>query len=260
MRAAENENYQFFILIILLTAIKCVGLAIYGPIHAPDTPGYSGFADIILNETEWLHYEDLASGGQPRTSFRIIGYPLVIALAKLLCGSCWPWFIIGLQLCFSLLATTFVFRLTKLMSGRQGVGLFAALCSGVVQNVVLDQTIFNNSLNASLLLIMACHIGNSILSGRDLSVLEALDLDLLFYSPFLSAKLVFICKYFIGHLSSFGVSKHEEVLPGPSAWSRSSSCLYLREQTCTSHGMSTGPGSASLRHQPKSPCSIPLSN
>lgn len=176
MRTISNDSARFLFLLFLLIIVKATGLYIYGPIHAPDTPEYSDFADIILNETAWLHDEGLSDGRHPRTSFRAIGYPLIIALAKVLNATYWPWFIVGLQFSFSLLATVFVYRLAKLMSEKHWVALFAALCHGVGQNVVLDQTIFTNSLNGSLLLILACHMGISILSNRRLSVLEAVAL------------------------------------------------------------------------------------
>jgi len=185
MRTDYDDNRQFVGLVVLLIIIKVIGLVVYGPIHAPDTPDFTRFADVILNESSWLHHEDLNQGASPPTSFRAIGYPLVIAFAKSLSTSNWPWIVIGIQLTFSLIATAFVYRLAKMLSGRQWVALFAALCHGVGQNVVLDQTIFTNSLNASLLLIMACHIGISVLSGKQLSVWQSATLGAIVLAAFL---------------------------------------------------------------------------
>jgi hypothetical protein len=185
MSVLSNKKSHVVIIFSLLIAIKAAGLFTYGPIFAPDTLDFSRFADIILRSNEWLFYEDLVDGMQPPTSFRSIGYPMVLALMKSIGGANWPWFIIIFQLSLSLLASVFVFSLATHMSGNHGLGLMAALCHGVGQTIVLDQTIFSNSLNANLLLIMGSHVGVSILTRRRPSIFEVGLLGLMVLFAFL---------------------------------------------------------------------------
>lgn len=139
---------------------------VYGPIFAPDGSDHIRYADIIFGSNDWLHHEDLTRGGQPITLFRATGYPAVLALMKFAGGGGWPWLIMVIQFSISLLASFFVFWLTVLLSGRHWLGLCAAFSHGIGQTIVLDQSILTDSLNASLLLIMSCHLGISILSQR----------------------------------------------------------------------------------------------
>lgn len=150
----------------VLIVLKGLALALYGPVMTPDSAGYVAFADIILTRTDWLATENLAVQGYPETSFRIIGYPALIALAKLLSGESWPWLIVIVQMAVSLIASGYIAALAKRLTGGVWLAGFAGICHAFGQTYVLDQCILTDSLNASLLLILAAHVGCAVLDRR----------------------------------------------------------------------------------------------
>jgi len=77
-----------------VVALKLVFLGLYGPVHTPDSYGYTGFADWILNETAWRTQLDLKDFWYPPSGFRSIGYPAFIAFFKLITASYYDWLIV----------------------------------------------------------------------------------------------------------------------------------------------------------------------
>lgn len=172
MRNGSFENLPLFSVLAMLVVVKAVGLLAFGPVMTPDSYGYADFADIMLNSRDWLFYDNLQVYGYPATSFRSIGYPALIAVLKLVAGEAWSWVIVGLQFALSLVASAYIFRLVKRLSGHSGLALFAAFAHGAGQTFVLDQCILTDSFNASLLLILSCHVGLAVLDRCRPSLLE----------------------------------------------------------------------------------------
>jgi hypothetical protein len=100
-----------FVAAALLLSLKLLLLLAIGPVFSPDTPSYADFADAMLASHHWLSDADLATQVLPVTTFRILGYPAVIAAAKLLAGRVWPYAVIGLQFTISTGVFFAVFRL-----------------------------------------------------------------------------------------------------------------------------------------------------
>lgn len=150
----------------VLVSAKVALLVAFGPIFLPDTTDYVLFADMILAGGEWLHTVLPADALFPVTAFRVIGYPLLLAWAKLAAGDAWPWVAVLAQLVLSLAATALVFLLAVRLSGRPWLGLVAAVGHGTGQVLVLDQCILTDSLNASLLVSAGCWIGISMANRR----------------------------------------------------------------------------------------------
>ncbi len=107
--------------------------------HDPRQHRISGFADIILNSRAWLTHESLKGYGYPATAFRIIGYPALIALMKVIAGNSWAWLIVGFQFVLSLVASAYVFCLVKRVGKSQALALFALIAHGLGQALILDQ-------------------------------------------------------------------------------------------------------------------------
>lgn len=168
-------------LVTVFSAILAFKIALFlqiGPIFTPDSFGYSQLAAHLLAGSDWLIREHLdwnlnAPNGEPVTIFRILGYPLILALAKSLSSQTWAGWIIGIQGVLSLVATFYVYRLTIKLSNSNLVALFVAFAHGTGQTLLFDQCILTDSLNASFLLLMLCHVGLGILNDRRPSYIEA---------------------------------------------------------------------------------------
>src|SRR5579863_2048282 len=70
-----------------IIALKLGALLIFGPATQPDSSGYLRYADEILSGA--FHFVDLAHDPMPVTLTRTIGYPAVIAAAKVVAGRDW---------------------------------------------------------------------------------------------------------------------------------------------------------------------------
>jgi len=169
-------------LISLIIAFKVAFLALYGPIHMPDSAGYAQFADLIWADRSWIFDVDL---DRSDSVFRIIGYPAFLALMKAMSPGAWDWLAVGMQGGFSLVATVYVYRLANALN----VGLLITLCvtfaHGLGQAFMLDQCILSDSLNASFLIILACHVGIAIIDRRRPSLIETAGLGTLMVAAFL---------------------------------------------------------------------------
>lgn len=189
------ENKAIYATFFALLLGKIIALGVWGPVLTPDSSGYAQFADIMLANDNWFRSENIDTGGYPATSFRSIGYPLVIALAKVLTNDHWVWLIMALQMVLSLLATYFVYRLTAKLGNSTSLGLIAALIHGFGQSFLLDQCVLTDSLNASLLIIMLGLIGLGILDRRQPSIIELLGLGCLMAIAFLIREAGYYLQY-----------------------------------------------------------------
>jgi hypothetical protein len=142
-----------FVAAALVLIFKLSLLALIGPVHSADTPSYSNFADAMIASSRWLHDAGLTSDVFPITTFRIIGYPAVIAAAKLLAGSAWPYAIVGVQFAVSTGVFIAVFYLGVSLGLSQNWALAGALAYATSLQLSLDQCLMSDSLNASMIIL-----------------------------------------------------------------------------------------------------------
>jgi hypothetical protein len=151
--------------LILLLGLKLGALFLFGPTMTPDSAGYIDYADQILTG-DFLHV-DLNASAFPMTLARPIGYPAIIALAKIVAQSNWAWTVVLFQFAMSIWVTILVYRLAR----RFGLGSWASLGVAAAQatavQFVLDQAILSDSLCASTRTAAACILCGIVLSpGR----------------------------------------------------------------------------------------------
>src|ERR1051326_1068419 len=89
--------------LLLLVALKIPLLAAFGPTIAPDSRDYIDYADQILSGA--FRHVDLVNDALPLTLYRPIGYPAVIAAAKIAAPGHWAWAVVLFQFFVSLVAT-----------------------------------------------------------------------------------------------------------------------------------------------------------
>src|SRR6202023_293372 len=97
--------------LLLLLVLKLAVLIAFGPAIAPDSRDYIGYADQILSGA--FHHVDLATDAIPLTLYRPIGYPAVIAAAKIIAPVHWARAVVIFQFAVSLVATCMVYRLAR---------------------------------------------------------------------------------------------------------------------------------------------------
>jgi len=165
---------------------KLLLLAMIGPIHSADAPSYSNFADAMIASSRWLHDADLTSGVFPITTFRIIGYPAVIAAAKLLAGAAWPYAVVGLQFAVSTGVFIAIFCLGTTLGLPRNWAVAGALAYATSLQLSLDQCLMSDSLNASMF-ILAVVI---FLHGETLRAWQIVSSGLLLAAAFLTREIL----------------------------------------------------------------------
>lgn len=151
------------ILAAVLLAVKLALLWAMGPAILPDSGGYMAIADMIGHGT--LGAESLTAGAIPLTLFRIVGYPLVIAAAKVAGGAAWPWLLVGAQLALSVAATLMVHATACRLGLGRWASLGAALAQATSLTLVLDQAVLTDSVYGSLTVMAACLLLRAVLAG-----------------------------------------------------------------------------------------------
>jgi hypothetical protein len=149
-----------------LIAVRLVLLAVFGPIEQPDSAGYVGYADLILTERAWVRDALLDSGKAPVTAFRTIGYPAVIAAAKLIAGDAFAYAVVVLQ-CLVSVATTLAL---VVFAAALGLSPALALLAGAAQSLSLilvsDLNVLTDSLAANLTVLVLLAIAIGTLTPR----------------------------------------------------------------------------------------------
>jgi 4-amino-4-deoxy-L-arabinose transferase-like glycosyltransferase len=142
--------------LLLLLALKVAVLATFGPTIAPDSRDYIGYADQILSGA--FRRVDLTNDALPLTLYRPIGYPAVVAAAKIIAPAHWAEAVVLFQFVASLIATVMVYRLARCfgLGGWLSLGVAAAYATSL--QFVVDQTIASDSLCATTFTIAACAI------------------------------------------------------------------------------------------------------
>ena len=145
----------------VLIALKLGVLFAFGPALQPDTLGYSTYADAIL--TGAFRHVDLATDPMPVTLTRMIGYPAIIAAAKILAGRGWTWCVTLFQFAVSLWATAMVYRLARAFQLSIWISLAVVATQATSMQFVVDQAVLTDSLTGSTVTIATCILGLIVL-------------------------------------------------------------------------------------------------
>jgi len=150
---AMSARQGSLLAVILLLGIKLTLLAIFGPIFTPDSAGYAGFADLILSHRLDA---DLLTTAIPVTLHRVIGYPALIAGAKLVAGGHWAWLLVAAQMAASLGATIAVRQTARQFGFGRKAALAIAAAQALSLPLLLDQAILADSLYSSAVTVVVC--------------------------------------------------------------------------------------------------------
>jgi hypothetical protein len=145
----------------IVAAVKLGVLLAFGPALQNDTLGYTTYADAILSGA--FRHVDLATDPMPVTLTRMIGYPAIIAAAKLLAGRDWAWAVVLLQFAVSLWATVMVYRLARAFRLGVWISLAVVAAQATSMQFMVDQAVLTDSLTGSTVTIATCILGLIVL-------------------------------------------------------------------------------------------------
>jgi hypothetical protein len=157
-----------------LAAVIAVKLAVLfgvGPAAWPDTAGYLAFADAIRHGLAFRPVEVTRGPAAPDLVFRLAGYPLVLAFAKLISPINYSEVTIIIQMALNLLAVTLlVMVLEKLKFTTAQIllalGLYLFSDSMLLDNSLLSDSIYASLFNIVLFSLLGCLIDRWRLTAK----------------------------------------------------------------------------------------------
>lgn len=180
-------RYPFVAVILAAVFLRFAILATFGPRPSNDSIyGYVPFAHVIRESTRWMSDAGLADAAVPLTTFRMIGYPALIAFSESIAGDRWPWLVVFTQIAASMAAIISVMLLAQALEPvRQWVAIAAGLSTAFGQTLITDTAIQTDSLSAAALICFASLSARGALLRREIGPLEAICLGLLPAASFL---------------------------------------------------------------------------
>ena len=144
----------------VILALKLGVLALFGPASQPDTLSYVRYTDAILSGA--FRHVDLIDP-MPVTLTRVIGYPALIAAAKIGFGRDWAVAVVLFQFAVSLIATAMVYRLARAFGLGVWLSLGIVAAQATSMQFVVDQAVLTDSLCGSTMTIAMCILGLIVL-------------------------------------------------------------------------------------------------
>jgi hypothetical protein len=157
-----------YVVFAALIAAKVFLLIFFGPVLTPDSFGYSDMARTILSSNAWLQTD------VPGFSFRMIGYPAFLAGAMAIGGSTWPYLVVCIQSAISLCVAWAALRLGEELHLSRGLSRLAVAAYATSLQLLLDQCILTDSLNASFIILAIVLLVRGARAGKPLFVGTAL--------------------------------------------------------------------------------------
>ena len=156
-----DRSYIKLLFFGLFTA-KMAIFATLGPQWGYDTAGYVDFAERILSNTKWIYgttylFEPNTYWGEfgsDSSSFRMMGYPILMSMTMLISADYWDWIIVAFQITFGTLATCYLFHVLYLISGNRNVAMVLAILQAIGLNFAVDASVLTDSFYLSLLLVL----------------------------------------------------------------------------------------------------------
>ena len=161
LRGMARRRAVLIWLLAAVAAFKLAILVVVGPSHAPDSGFYIVFADQILDGSALGHLP-WGPGAITGFAFRTVGYPLLLALAKLLAPDWWAVLSIVLQSALDLAVMALMFNVAERLLGSLVWTTVAVLVYALSRSLLWDNSLLSDSLYASLFNIVIF----ALLGGR----------------------------------------------------------------------------------------------
>jgi hypothetical protein len=172
-----EPSHWFWGTLALLAVTRVIAVAFYSPTGFPDRLGYLNYSDIILSGTQWLH--TLEKSHLPTTSFRAMGYPIILTGLRIITGTAFDTAIQVLQCGATLLSCALLFKALRALLHSDKGACIAVLGFGLSVNLAYELSILPDAFSiAAWTAIVATGLSHWMLR-RPLSLWVALGLSLL---------------------------------------------------------------------------------
>jgi len=163
-----------------ITTIKLVVLLLIGPVIWPDTEAYISFADAILAHGPVFDHVGFAGGpAAPIFVFRLAGYPLVLATAKLISPQYYGQVTVFFQILLNIIAMVLMVRVLPCLSFTMAQIVAAIGLYAFSDSLLFDNSLLSDSIYSSLFNIVIFALLGHLVAGSRLTLVGALALGLL---------------------------------------------------------------------------------
>lgn len=149
----------FWLTFIFLLITKGILISIYAPFLPAFNVPIVNYAEAIIKGPQWLYDAQENSSSMPFLLWRPVGYPIVIAIFKLIGGEHWHWWLYSFQAALSLVASIMVFKLSKKIISNINLACLVFLLYGLSVPLGNDLLLLSDSLCGSLTTILLCTLG-----------------------------------------------------------------------------------------------------
>jgi hypothetical protein len=178
-RSAPHRRAVLYFLAIVISG-KLAILSLLGPSIWPDTGAYVSFADAILANGEAFHPIDWTGGSAaPPFVFRLAGYPLVLAVAKLLSPRYYGSITVIFQIFLNMLAVILIFRVADCLAFSVNQIIFALALYVFSDSFLFDNSLLSDSIYGSLFNIVIFSLIGHVVGCWRLTLAGTLGLGLL---------------------------------------------------------------------------------
>lgn len=139
-------------LVLAVIGLKLAMIAIVGPVWWPDSTDYSVIADGILRDSSWLHDAHYTSNQLGGLTFRMVGYPLIVAVAKALFGGGYETALIAFQSALSVGLYLILLAVVPSLLRFRGARVLVTALYMLSPMTVFDVSILSDSITAVLVL------------------------------------------------------------------------------------------------------------
>jgi len=153
--------------LVLLAALKLALLAVSGPLEAPDSNGYRAIAEHIAATPDWWRQLDFGAADAALLSGRMMGYPVLLALATWVVGpAAAGWAVCLVQAAAGLVSVVLLYRFTAVLLGRPSFALVLAGVYATSLPLTYDQALLSDGLYASLFVAFVSVLGRWAVLAR----------------------------------------------------------------------------------------------
>ena len=188
-------------------SIKLAVLFLVGPVIWPDTEAYISFADVILARAQVFDHMGFAGGpAAPILVFRLAGYPLVLAAAKLISPQYYGQITAFFQIFPNILAMVIMVRVLAGLSFTtppivSAIGLYAFSDSLLFDNSLLSDSIYSSFFNIVIFVLLG-----HLVAGSRLTLVGAAALGLLWgFSTWMRDSGIYLTYLAVGLLIAIAV-------------------------------------------------------
>ena len=177
-RSAPHRRAVLYFLAIVISG-KLAILSLLGPSIWPDTGAYVSFADAILANGEAFHPIDWTGGSAaPPFVFRLAGYPLVLAVAKILSPGYYGSITVIFQIFLNMLAVILIFRVADCLAFSVNQMIFALALYVFSDSFLFDNSLLSDSIYGSLFNIVIFSLIGHVVGCWRLTLAGSLGLGL----------------------------------------------------------------------------------